>query len=127
MYRQRLGAMRFDIVICADNQALEFLVDNRSALFSGVPIVFCSVDDFSPDMLKGETDITGVTGELDFEGTIELARRLHPGMKHLLVLANRTRRRRAPAYARLPEVVAATAGSPSRSRSSTGKTRSSPR
>ena len=64
----------------ADNQALEFLVANRSSLLAGVPIVFCSVDGCSPDMLKGQRDITGVTGDLDFEGTISLARRLHHGM-----------------------------------------------
>jgi hypothetical protein len=39
-------------VIGADNQALEFLVANRSSPF------------------------TGVTGDLDFEGTISLTRRL---------------------------------------------------
>ena len=71
VFRRRLGASRFDIVICVDNQALEFLVGNRASLFAGVPIVFCSIDDYSPELLKGETDITGVTGELDFEGTIE--------------------------------------------------------
>ncbi len=31
-------------------------------------------------MLKGQRDITGVTGDLDFEGTISLARRLQHGM-----------------------------------------------
>lgn len=105
VYRRRLGASRFDIVISADNQGLEFLVSNRSALFSGVRIVFCSVDDYSPGMLKGETDITGVTGDLDFEGTIELARRLHPGMKHLLVLANRDLAMESAAHARLARVA----------------------
>ena len=69
--RLRLGSTRFDIVICADNQALDAVVDNRAALFAGIPIVFCSVDDWSPDMLKGETDITGITGEPDIEGTLD--------------------------------------------------------
>jgi PAS domain S-box-containing protein len=104
-YRQRLGALRFDIVICADVQALEFLVDNHFALFSAVPIVFCNIDDFSFDMLKGEKNITGVTAELDFEGTIELARRLHPEMKNLLVLASRRLAAESPAYAKLAEVA----------------------
>jgi PAS domain S-box-containing protein len=106
VYRRRMGAMRFDVVICADNQALQFLVDNRAALFAGVPIVFCSIDDWSPSLLKGETDITGVTGDLDFGGTIDLARRLHPGMKHLLVLANRNQAAESAAYAGLARVVA---------------------
>jgi PAS domain S-box-containing protein len=104
-YRRRLGALRFDIVICADPQSLEFLVDNRSTLFSGIPIVFCNIDDFSFELLKGESGITGVTNELDFEGTIELARRLHPDMKRLLVLANRRLAAESPTYAKLVDVA----------------------
>ncbi len=105
IYRRRLGRLRFDVVIGVDNQALEFLVGNRAELFVGVPIVFCSVDDYSPDLLKGETDVTGVAGDLDFEGTISLARRLHPGMKHLLVLANRNLAVESAAYARLARLI----------------------
>ncbi len=105
IYRRRLGRSRFDVLIGVDNQALEFLVDNRAELFAGVPIVFCSVDDYSPDILKGEKGITGVAGDLDFEGTINLARRLHPGLKHLLVLANRYLAAESAAYARLARLV----------------------
>ena len=105
VYRRQLGAHRFDIVICADSLSLEFLVDNRSQLSPGVPIVFCNIDDFSPGMLKGESGITGVTSELDFEGTIELAGRLHPDMRRLVVLASRRLAAQSPAYARLLEVV----------------------
>jgi PAS domain S-box-containing protein len=105
IFRRRLGRLHFDIVIGVDNQALEFLVGNRAELFAGVPIVFCSVDDYSPDMLKGEPDITGVAGDLDFEGTISLARRLHPGLKHLLVLANRNLAMESAAYARLARTI----------------------
>jgi len=104
-YRQRLGALRFDIVICADRRSLEFLIDNRPTLFAGVPIVFCNIDEWSPAMMRGASDITGVTNELDFEGTIELAARLHPGMKNLLVLANHRLVAQSPSYARLPEVA----------------------
>ena len=105
IYRKRLGRLHFDIVIGADNQALEFLVGNRAELFAGVPIVFCSVDDYSPNMLNGETDITGVAGELDFEDTIGLARRLHPGTKHLLVLTNRRLAVESAAYATLARLI----------------------
>ena len=121
---KRLGALRFDIVICADAESLEFLVGNRSTLFPAVPIVFCNIEDFSLAMLKGETDITGVTSELDFEGTIELAR-MHPDMRHLVVLANRRLAAQSPAYARLLEVVRYRELASAGCRSSTGKTRSS--
>ncbi|MBN2553504.1 MAG: PAS domain-containing protein, partial [Spirochaetales bacterium] len=105
IYRRRLGGFRFDLVIGVDNQALEFLVDNRADLFAGVPIVFCTVDDYTEEMLEGQRGITGVTGDLDFEGTIRLARRLHPDMRHLLVLANRSLAVESAAYAVLAELV----------------------
>jgi PAS domain S-box-containing protein len=105
IYRQRLGSFHFDVVIGVDNQALEFLIENRAELFAGVPIVFCSVDDYTEDMLEGESDVTGVTGELDFEGTIRLARRLHPDMSHLVVLANRSLVVESAAYAVLEELI----------------------
>jgi PAS domain S-box-containing protein len=105
IYRRRLGNFHFDIVVGADNQALEFLIENRAELFAGVPIVFCSVDDYTEEMLKGESNITGVTGELDFEGTIRLARRLHPEMSHLVVLANRSLAVESAAYAVLEELI----------------------
>ena len=105
IYRRRLGNFHFDVVIGVDNQALEFLTENRTELFAGVPIVFCSVDDYTEDMLKGEPDITGVTGELDFEGTIRLARRLHPEMNHLVILANRSLSVESAAYAVLEELI----------------------
>jgi hypothetical protein len=52
IYRRGLGRSRFDVVIGVDNQALEFLVGNRGELFAGVPMVFCSIDDYSPELLK---------------------------------------------------------------------------
>jgi len=105
IYRRRLGSLHFDVVVGVDNQALEFLIENRAELFAGVPIVFCSVDDYTEDMLEGESDVTGVTGELDFEGTIRLARRLHPDMNHLVVLANRSLAVESAAYAVLEELI----------------------
>ena len=89
IYKRRLGGFRFDAVLCAGNPALQFIVENRKAFFDGVPIVFCGVDDFSRELLRGEPDITGVTGNLDFTGTLRLALRLHPGTRQVIVLANR--------------------------------------
>ncbi len=105
IFRRRLGRSRFDVVIGVDNQALEFLVGNRKELFAGVPIVFCSVDDYSGELSKGEPGVTGVAGDLDFEGTVNLARRLHPGTKHLLILANRHLAAESAAYARLARLI----------------------
>jgi PAS domain S-box-containing protein len=88
IFRLRFPDLRFDLVICVDNQAFEFAVANRRGYFRGVPIVFCGVDGYEPAMLHDERGITGVIDELDFAGTFALMRRLHPDAKHLIILAN---------------------------------------
>ena len=82
-------------------------------LFSGVPIVFCSVNQFSPALLAGEKGITGVTGtgSRDATGTMRIIRRLHPRLKRLIVLANRQVTAEGAAYAELAGVIKEEVGS----------------
>ncbi len=107
IYEKRLGRMQFDLVLCAGNPALEFVVRNRPSLFAGVPVVFCSVNQFSPALLGGEEEITGVTGtgRRDAAGTLRIIRSLHPRMRHLLVLVNRQVVAEGAAYDELAGVV----------------------
>jgi PAS domain S-box-containing protein len=105
IYRLRFPDLRFNAVICVDNQALDFAVANRRGYFRGVPIVFCGIDRYDPAMLRGERDITGVIDELDFPGTFALMRLLHPDAKHLLIFANSTIRAEYAAYERLAAIA----------------------
>ena len=89
VYGLRLADFPFDLALCVDNQALEFVIANRDRYFRDVPVVFCSVDNFSPRLLQGQTRITGVTEEQDLESTLWLALRLHPRTRRIIVLANR--------------------------------------
>ncbi len=101
IFRLRFSRARFNAVICVDNQALEFVVENRAEFFRSVPIVFCGIDSYEPAMLRGERGITGVIDELDFTGTFALMRLLHPEAKHLLIFANSSIRAEHAAYERL--------------------------
>ncbi len=101
IFRLRFSRARFHAVICVDNQALEFAMENRAEFFRGVPIVFCGIDRFEPAMLGDERGVTGVIDELDFAGTFALMRLLHPEAKHLLIFANSGIRAERAAYERL--------------------------
>jgi PAS domain S-box-containing protein len=101
VFRLRFPNVRFNAVICVDNQALDFAVANRAEFFGGVPIVFCGIDRYDPTMLRGERRITGVIDELDFAGTFALMRLLHPDAKHVLIFANRDIKAEYAAYERL--------------------------
>jgi PAS domain S-box-containing protein len=84
------GHIKFDAVMACDNDALDFLRRYRDELFPGLPLVFVSVNDWDPAMLDGRTDLTGTSENTDYAGTIELALRLRPDTRTLVVVSDGT-------------------------------------
>ncbi len=76
----------FDLIVCSDTDALVFLLDNRDRIFGRVPVVFCGVNYFKKQDLRGEQFYTGVSETADLGETIDLALRLHPGTKSIFVI-----------------------------------------
>jgi PAS domain S-box-containing protein len=80
------GGKKIDLVIAVFYPALRFAVDHRQELFPGTPIVFSSVP---PRRLEGQKPwpgVTGVTMEVDLQGTIDLALRLQPDTRDAAVI-----------------------------------------
>jgi PAS domain S-box-containing protein len=80
------GGKKIDLVIAAFYPALRLAVDHRQELFPGAPIVFSSVP---PKRLEGQKlwpGVTGVTMDVDLQGTIDLALHLHPDTKNAAVV-----------------------------------------
>jgi PAS domain S-box-containing protein len=80
------GAKKIDLVITVFYPALRFAVDHRQELFPGTPIAFSSVP---PKRLAGQKTwpgVTGVTMDVDLEGTIDLALRLQPDTTNVAVV-----------------------------------------
>lgn len=80
----------FDMVLVSDNAALDFLLEHRKSITENAPVVFCGINNFSPDILRGQSNITGVTETPSFYETIVLANKLRPMASKLLVLAEDT-------------------------------------
>jgi PAS domain S-box-containing protein len=77
---------KIDLVVADYYPALRFAVDHREELFPGAPIVFSSVP---PKRLEGQKlwpGVTGVTLNVDLQGTIDLALRLQPDRKNAAVV-----------------------------------------
>ncbi|MCU7918120.1 MAG: hypothetical protein KZQ95_07140 [Candidatus Thiodiazotropha sp. (ex Epidulcina cf. delphinae)] len=88
LLKNAYGKMRFDLIIASDNNAYDFLRTYRDELFPGVPVVFCGVNNFEPEQLQGIPAFTGVAEIFDARATVELALRLHPQTRELLVIIN---------------------------------------
>ena len=80
----------FDLILCSDDNALDFLLTYRDQLFPGVPVVFCGINNFGETRLAGHKDITGVTENNDLQGTLEIALRLHPRTDTIAVISDIT-------------------------------------
>jgi PAS domain S-box-containing protein len=77
---------KIDLVIAVFYPALQFAVDHRQELFPGTPIAFSSVP---PKRLEGQKlwpGVTGVTMDVDLQGTINLAFRLQPDASNAAVV-----------------------------------------
>jgi len=78
-----------DAIIVSDNNALNFVIKNRSRFFKNIPIIFCGINNYKPDLLKGESQVTGISEHVAIDSTLMLMHKLHPDRK-VLVINDRT-------------------------------------
>ncbi len=90
LYQKKYQQAPIDVLVVCDNNALDFVLTRREKLFSGVPIVFCGINNFSRALLRNQTQITGVIEELDIAGTIEFALAAKPEIKRFVVVNDET-------------------------------------
>ena len=79
---------KYDVIILADDQALEFGLRYKKELFKDTPIVFLGAS--SPDRIKKakkEENIYGVTEDCSIQENIELIDKLHKG-KNINVISD---------------------------------------
>jgi PAS domain S-box-containing protein len=81
---------KVDVVIASDDHALNFMLTHGRRIFSGVPVVFCSVSGYKPEM-RGLLKLTGLMESIDIRSTIETALRLHPDTEEIAVILDKSR------------------------------------
>ena len=84
----KYSARELDLVVCVDDDALAFLHRIGRRLFPGVPVVFCGLNNrglYDPDMYP---NATGLFEDVDILGTAELAMRLFPGSRNLVLISD---------------------------------------
>jgi phosphoserine phosphatase RsbU/P len=81
---------KIDVLICADDHSLNFVLNQCGDICPDVPIVFCSVSGFRSAMRKGR-QITGLIESIDIKSTLDAALMLHPGTREVAVITDMTR------------------------------------
>jgi PAS domain S-box-containing protein len=76
-----------DVIIAVTFPALNFVLRQRETAFPGVPVVFCALNVNDLSKLGRMPDVTGVATTVKIAETIDIARKLQPGLKRLAVVA----------------------------------------
>ncbi len=80
-----------DAIIVSDNDALRFVSLYYNILFTGVPIVFCGVNDFDNSMLGGiRTNISGIVEKISARQNVEQMLTLFPKTKKIFIVNDYT-------------------------------------
>lgn len=89
-YKERFKQSHFDIIMVADNGALEFVQEHYHELFYDKPIVFLGINNFNKSMIKGIKHVSGVVENVDIQKNIDLILGLHPDIEKLLIINERS-------------------------------------
>lgn len=76
-----------DLVIATGPAPLALLARERGSLFSDAPLVFAAVSEPTISAIDLPDDATGIIGDFDVVGTLELARALQPNARRLVVVS----------------------------------------
>jgi PAS domain S-box-containing protein len=90
LYSRKFRHTRFDLVICADDYALDFLEKHRARLFPGTPLVFCGVNAYDPGLQKRLGNVTGIFESMEVHKNLQLIYRLQPDVKRVVFLLDQT-------------------------------------
>lgn len=86
LLRSKLAGLSFDLILVSDNDALDLALSYRDELYPHLPIVFCGINNFMPEMIADRAGITGVVEEPSYRETLELALRFHPRIREVIVV-----------------------------------------
>ncbi len=84
LYKKKFDKEAFDIIITSDNNALKFVEEFRDALFPEVPVVFCGLNDITI-ISQQHNNITGIIENFDPLATFDIAKKLHPERKKVII------------------------------------------
>lgn len=90
LYKTKYAGSRPDVIITSDDNALNFMLVHGDELFPQAPVVFCGVNNFQDSLIKGRDNYTGVLEDYDIKGTVDLAIKLHPTTKNLVIVTDST-------------------------------------
>ena len=93
LYKEQFQERKFDLIIASDNNAFEFAIKYHDYLFKDLPVLFCGINNFNKEILEQNNMskyTTGVVEQVDLEKNFELIHKIHPNLKKLLIINDKS-------------------------------------
>ncbi|MEF2229404.1 MAG: PAS domain S-box protein [Pseudodesulfovibrio sp.] len=90
VFQHKFKGTDLRLIMTTDNNAFEFMRRHHEALFPAVPVVFCGVNNYNDDLIRGHPLFTGVAETLDARGTLWWAIQQHPETRIVYIVNDRT-------------------------------------
>ncbi|OPY77929.1 MAG: Blue-light-activated protein [Syntrophorhabdus sp. PtaU1.Bin153] len=87
LYRKKYSGNAPDVIIALLKPSLDFVRQYGRELFPNVPIVFCTVERHQIKGIMLGENVTGVLMEVDPRTTLDIALKLHPETKRIVVIS----------------------------------------
>ncbi|NDV26998.1 ATP-binding protein [Desulfovibrio sp. JC010] len=81
---------KFSAIVVSDNNALNFMLRYRETFFPDVPVIFCGINDFRPELIAGLDKYCGVLENPDIKDNIELALKINPNLHKVVVVGDQS-------------------------------------
>ena len=90
IYKYKFKNKHFDAIIISDDDAYNFFLKYGREIFPNIPTVFCGVNYFQDSDLTDNPSITGVVELIDIQKTIEIALKLQPQIRNIVIINDRS-------------------------------------
>ncbi|MCP4107112.1 MAG: hypothetical protein GY749_16490, partial [Desulfobacteraceae bacterium] len=90
LFRHKYSLRKIDLIIVVMAYALDFILQYGDELFPDTPVVFCGMDGHRLRTRQLSENMTGLTRSLDFKKTLEVALKLQPATRRVIVISDKT-------------------------------------
>ncbi|MBF0536671.1 MAG: SpoIIE family protein phosphatase [Nitrospirae bacterium] len=80
--------IKIDIVICTDDDALNFMKRYRDEILPNTPVVFCGINDFDRAKMEGFKLYTGVNEKTDLPANVDFILKIHPKTTQIYLISD---------------------------------------
>lgn len=94
LYKKQFENRKFDLILVSDNNAFEFIIKYHDYLFPNTPVLFCGINNFDKTLLEEKNIkeyMSGVVEQVDLENNFKLIHELHPKMKNLVIINDKSK------------------------------------